>query len=427
MSDCPPVAARVDFIAGLEALVAQSQREGRHAALLLIDLTNLRGINHRHGYTMGDQLLAEAHAQLTSLSKLPDNVYRVAGKTFAFLMPGLLNPAFVALAINRLQQALEESLYIDEDVLPVDLRFGLAVNHQSRQPALNMLARAESTLADSRLGKPLRIDEAIIDESLPVADMLLEQHFAEALYNNDFELHFQPKIALKTGCVYGAEALLRWHLPGQGYVPPEELVKLAFASGRSYELTRWVFNRALRYQREWREDFSLPLAINVPADLVSSPDLPNMLQGAVAIWGADSAQVTVEITEGAVIEDNEAGFHNLERIRQLGLGLSIDDFGTGYSSLSYFKEIPATELKIDRSFVSRMLTDRQDYELVRIIINIGHLFGLRVVAEGVEDGATLEALRELGCDVAQGYLLARPMPEAELRAWLRERGYSAPR
>ncbi|MAL93531.1 MAG: hypothetical protein CME40_00380 [Haliea sp.] len=421
MSDCPPVAARADFLSGLDSVVVQSRQDEQHAALLLIDLSNLRGINHRHGYGIGDQLLAEAHAQLLTLSKLPDNVYRVSGKTFAFLMPGLTNPAFVALALNRLQHSLEEVLYIDEDLLPVELRFGLAVNHHSAEPALSMLARAEATLAESRLGKPLQVDQAIIHESTPVTDIVLEQRFAEALYNNDFELHFQPKIALGSGEVYGAEALIRWHLAGHGYVSPEELVGLAFAAGKSYELTRWVVNRSLRYQREWRGAMELPLAINVPADLVSSPDLANMFQGALAIWGADPAMVTVEITESAVIDDKEGGFHNLERLREMGLGLSIDDFGTGYSSLSYFKDIPATELKIDRSFVSRMLEDHQDRELVRIIIEIGHLFGLRVVAEGVEDEQTLCALSELGCDVVQGFLLGRPMPEEQLRAWLEAR------
>lgn len=421
MSDCPPVAARADFLSGLDSVVTESRQGEQHAALLLIDLSNLRGINHRHGYGIGDRLLAEAHTRLLTLSKLPDNVYRVSGKTFAFLMPGLANPAFVALALNRLQHSLEEVLYIDEDLLPVELRFGLAVNHSASEPALSMLARAEATLAESRLGKPLQIDQAIIHESTPVTDIVLEQRFAEALYNNDFELHFQPKVALASGEVYGAEALIRWHLPGHGYVSPEELVGLAFAAGKSYELTRWVVNRSLRYQREWRGSMDLPLAINVPADLVSSPDLANMFQGALAIWGADPAMVTVEITESAVIDDKEGGFHNLERLRKMGLGLSIDDFGTGYSSLSYFKGIPATELKIDRSFVSRMLEDRQDRELVRIIIEIGHLFGLRVVAEGVEDEQTLRALSDLGCDVAQGFLLGRPMPEEQLRAWLEAR------
>tara|TARA_R110001599_G_scaffold196210_2_gene392712 strand:- start:31087 stop:32367 length:1281 start_codon:yes stop_codon:yes gene_type:complete len=417
----PPVADRSRFISALEAAITLSSEHGEHTGLLLIDLWNLRVINHRHGFEIGDYLLRETQQQLQALSKLPDNVYRVSNKTYAFLLPRLTHPAFVALAVNRVQRTLEESLIIDDDILPVDLRLGLAVSRGSTQSALAMLVRAEGSLAQTRQGKPLQIDEAIQEPPVAERGLPLEQRFAEALYDNAFELHFQPKIDLRTGRVYGAEALIRWHLTDHGYVPPEELIALALASGRSYELTRWVINRALRYQREWKEDFTLPLAINLPADLVSSPDLANMLQSALAIWGTDPASVTVEITEGAVIEDKEAGFHNLEQLRSLGLGLSIDDFGTGFSSLSYFKEIPATEIKIDRSFIMRLLDDEQDQNLVKIIIDIGHLFNLDVVAEGVEDSATLDMLRALGCDIVQGFLFARPMPEAELRAWLRGR------
>lgn len=421
MSHSVPAINRETFLAGLETALELSREHGEHAGLLLIDLSNLRAINHRHGYQIGDRLLLETQRQLQALSKLTDNVHRISSRTHAFIVPRLANPGLIALAVNRVQRTLDEALFIDDEILAVDLRFGLAVNHGAAQPGLAMLARAEASLAQSRLGKLLHIDEAIQDRPEPVADLLLEQRFAEALYDNAFELHFQPQIDLRSGRVFGAEALLRWYLPEHGYVPPEELVALAYTSGRSYELTRWVVNRALRYQREWRGELTLPLAINVSADLVSSPDLPNMLQGALAIWGADPSLVTLEITEGAIIEDKEGGFHNLEQLRQLGVGLSIDDFGTGFSSLSYFKQIPATELKIDRSFVSRLLEDSQDRQLVRIIVDIGHLFGLLVVAEGVEDTGTQDLLRELGCDVAQGYLLAHPMPEAELRAWLAAR------
>lgn len=414
------------FIAALDAAIALSGEHGEHAGLLLVDLSNLRVINHRHGYEIGDHLLLEAYAQLQDLSKLPDNVYRISNKTYAFLLPRLANPAFIALAVNRVQRTLEESLNIDDDILPVELRLGLAVTRATAQGALAMLARAESSLVQTRQGKLLQIDEAIQEPIANQTSMPLEQRFAEALYDNAFELYFQPKIDLRSGKVFGAEALIRWQLPDHGFVPPDELVALAYSSGRSYELSRWVVNRALRYQREWRDDFSLPLAINLSADLVSNPDLPNMMQSALAIWGADPATITVEITEGAVIEDKEAGFDNLAQLRELGLGLSIDDFGTGFSSLSYFKEIPATEIKIDRSFVIRLLEDTQDQNLVRIIIDIGHLFGLDVVAEGVEDEATLEMLRALGCDIVQGYLYARPMPEAELRAWLKGRDILPP-
>ena len=197
-------------------------------------------------------------------------------------------------------------------------------------------------------------------------------------------------------------------------------MQLAEASGQTYELTRWVVNRALRAMREWRDTVALPVAVNIPAGLVNSPDLANMLSGALSIWGVEPSMLTLEVTEGAVIEDKEAGFNNLLHLRELGMGLSIDDFGTGYSSLSYFEHIPATEIKIDQSFVRRILGDSRDRALVGIIVDIAHLFDFAVVAEGVEDNQTLQYLRELGCDIVQGYLYSRPLPEDELLAWLQQ-------
>jgi EAL domain-containing protein (putative c-di-GMP-specific phosphodiesterase class I) len=153
--------------------------------------------------------------------------------------------------------------------------------------------------------------------------------------------------------------------------------------------------------------------------MVCNPDLPPMLRDAIAIWGVDPARVTLEITEGAIIEDKESGFDNLLELKNMGINLSIDDFGTGYSSLSYFKHIPAAELKIDKTFVGSMMQDSQDIELVKIMIHIAHQFGLVVVAEGVEDRATMLRLRELGCDSIQGYYVSKPLPAEEFESWLR--------
>lgn len=413
---------RAGFIAALGGFVGAARSSGNHLGLLLVDLSNLRPINHRHGYEIGDHLLAEAGRQLLAISKLPDTVFRIGGHSFAFILPQLDTPAFIALALNRVQRLLDETLHIDDEILPVQLRIGLAVNLEGKHSPLVTLARAEESLTRVKQGNALEIDALIGEEDNAQEDTALEQYFSEALYDNAFDLYFQPKVDLHTGRVCSAEALIRWHLPGYGAVSPERVVQMAVAAGQTYELTRWVVNRALRAMREWRDSAALPLAVNIPADLVSSPDLANMLHGALTIWGVDPSMLTLEVTEGAVIEDKEAGFDNLLHLRQLGMGLSIDDFGTGYSSLSYFKHIPATEIKIDQSFVRRMLDDSQDRALVGIIIEIAHLFGFSVVAEGVEDIATLQCLRELGCDVVQGYLYSRPLPEHELLAWLQQCG-----
>ncbi|QIB66021.1 putative bifunctional diguanylate cyclase/phosphodiesterase [Kineobactrum salinum] len=421
MSDVLHLVPRGEFLEVLGGAVDHAREGEEHLGLLLVDLGNLAAINHRHGYDIGDGLLREAGSQLLAVGKLPDTVFRISSHTFAFLLRQLNNPAFIALAVNRIQRLLDESLYIDADMLPVAVKIGLTVNRAGRQPAHAMLMSAEASLSQVKRGRALQIDELIAEEAPRQRNLVLEQQFSQALYDNDFELYFQPKIDLRSGQVCGAEALLRWSLQGYGSVPPEQIVQMAETSGQGYELAHWVVNRALRYLREWRGSWELPLAVNIQAGLVNHPDLANMIQGALAIWGASPAMLAVEITEDAIIEDKEAGFSCLKQLRALGLQLSIDDFGTGYSSLSYFRHIPATELKIDKSFISRLLGDEQERALVRIIVDIAHLFGLTVVAEGVEDSATLEALRVLDCDVVQGYFFARPLPPQELLDWYAKR------
>jgi EAL domain-containing protein (putative c-di-GMP-specific phosphodiesterase class I) len=252
------------------------------------------------------------------------------------------------------------------------------------------------------------------------ADFQLEQRFTEALRDNAFELYFQPKVNLATGRVESAEALLRWTPEGGEPVSPEMVVQLADAAGRAFELTKWVVHTAMRQLKSWRDTLDVGLALNIQAGLVGNPDLPALLRDAMVIWGVSPDKVTLEITEGAIIEDKESGFDNLLKLKNQGINLSIDDFGTGYSSLSYFKHIPAAELKIDKSFVSSMMVDTQDLELVKIMIHMAHQFGLTVVAEGVEDRVSMERLRELGCDYIQGYYFSRPLPASEFESWMRD-------
>ena len=415
-----PEIARASFIRSIGAAVSRAREEGSNLGLLLIDLTNLGRINHYHGYQTGDLILATTYEQLLDVSKLPGTVFRIGSHRFAFILPGLSNPALIALAMNRVTRLLEGGLYVDDSMVKVDLKVGFAVNRGGRRDSMATLALAEASLARVKAGGSHRVEDLLGDDGQEPVDYLLEQHFADALQDNEFELHYQPKVHLASGEVQSAEALLRWSPPGREPVSPEVLVELAETTGRAYELTRLVVHRAIRQVREWQPSPGVGLAVNVHAGLVANPDLPSLLRDALVIWGVDAGQVTVEITESAFIEDKESGFDNLLKLRELGVNLSIDDFGTGYSSLSYFKHIPAAELKIDKSFVSSMQEDPQDLELVKIMIHIAHRFGLTVVAEGVEDRASMDLLRSLGCDYGQGYFFSRPLPADEFENWLRE-------
>jgi len=413
-----PEIRRAAFSKVLEDTVANARRDSSNLGLLLVDLNNLTRINHYHGYPVGDRLLAIAYKNLLSVSKLPDTVFRIGSHHFAFILQGLSNPAFIALAMNKIQRVLEQELSFDEDVNGVDLKIGLAINRQGQREAMEMLSQAEASLAQVRRGESLQVEDLIGEEPEMTHDMQLEQLFAETLHENAFELYYQPKINLITGEADSAEALLRWQVEGGDFISPEIAVELADKTGRAYSLTKWVVHTALRQIKDWQDSIDISVAVNVQADLVNSPDLLTLLKDAIAIWGVKPENVTVEITESAIIVDKESGFDNLQNMKQLGIQLAIDDFGTGYSSLSYFKHIPANELKIDQSFVRSMQADPQDLELVKIIIYLAHQFGLSVVGEGVEDKESFEMLRDMGCDYAQGYYFSKPLPREEFKAWV---------
>lgn len=394
---------------------------------MLVDLTALARVNHHHGYEAGDQVLNTAYSQLLELSKLPDSVFRVGSHRFAFILPDLGNPAFIALAMNRVHRSLDNELHGDSGSTRFDIKIGIAINRRGEREFMTMLAQAEVSLSHARLGGVQRIEDVLAEEDGEPAQLWLEQQLAEALQDNAFDLHFQPKVDLVTGGVYGAEALLRWQSPEGEYVSPEFIIDWAETAGYSYDLTKWLVHRAMRQLRDWQGKLEVGLAVNVPANLAGDPDLPALFSDAMAIWGVPPGKVTVEITERAVIEDKQSGYDNLLRLKEMGIVISIDDFGTGYSSLSYFKHIPASELKIDKSFVDSMLVDAQDLELVKIIIHIAHQFGLTVVAEGVEDRESLDMLRELGCDTAQGFYISKALDGEAFESWIDCWGGIAPR
>ncbi len=413
----PPDIQREGFLEALDTAVQVTTRESTNLGLLLIDIVNLSRINHHQGYHVGDALLGRAFDLLQTVSKLDDSIFRIGSHRFAFILRDLTNPAFITLAMSRVTRLFDESLLSDELEVAIDLKIGLAVNLLGQRDTLTMLARAESSLNHVKRGGSYSLEDLLGNEPQDARDEALEAAFAEALHDNNFELHYQPKLDLRTGELVGAEALLRWHPADREPLAPAQILALAETSGAGFELCKWVVDRTLRQMHSWRNRIDVPLALNVQAGLVSSPDLVAMLQDALVIWGVQASQLTVEITEDAIIEDKESGFDNLLGVRGQGIQLAIDDFGTGYSSLSYFKHIPATELKIDRSFIARMENELLDLELVKAIIHLAQQFGLRVVAEGVENEATLSTLQELGCDYGQGYLFSAPLPATEFESW----------
>lgn len=416
--DLLPAYDRSSFIGSLESAIAEGIEQGSNVGLILIDIHNLRQLNHTYGFEQGDRVLHEAYDALMGIATLPGTVFRIGAGRFTFILPRLTNPAFISLAMNRVNSVLEQSFSHSEGSMPPMVFLGVAVNKGGVASALEMLVAAEQSLHEIQQGKERKLAHFMGMEATSSGFSELEDAFYQSLHNNAFQIYYQPKVNLHTGRADAAEALLRFQLEDGSFVSPQIAVDMAEASGRGYALTKWVIHRAIRQLGDWKHKFDLKVAVNIQASLVASPDLVSLVKDSLAIWGVDSDNLALEITEGGFIEDKESGFDNLARLRELGVRLSIDDFGTGYSSLSYFKHIPASELKIDKSFIDHIQDGGHDLELVKIMIYIAHQFGLLVVAEGVEDEATCQLLKTLGCDYIQGYYFSRPLPAQEFERWL---------
>ena len=411
---------RPSFFSSLNRFIDSSENDGSSVALILIDIVNLSQINHSNGYAYGDKVLRFCFNQLASISRIDDTVFRIGNRQFVFILPAIKTPSFVALAMNKIVKVLQSENGEINRVVKLDIKIGAALNKSSEHTADKTLQIAETSLKKAKAGTGVFYIGKPTDK--PVPTDAYEQVFKEKLSSNDFELYYQPKVNMSTGAIERAEALLRWQVPGEGFVSPEVAVDIAARTGESFALTKWVIHTAVRQIKQWeKEGHEISVAVNVQADLIQSPELVNLVKDSLTIWGVDKKQLTVEITESAVISDKEAGFDNLSKLKAFGVELSIDDFGTGYSSLSYFKHIPANELKIDQSFVRDMLENPQDEQIVKIIIEIAKLFNLKLVAEGIEDQQTYDYLKKLGCDYGQGYHMARPMPADEFIPFIKNR------
>ncbi len=247
-------------------------------------------------------------------------------------------------------------------------------------------------------------------------DLTLRHRIEEGLSQGEFVLYHQPKAHLGFGNIVGAEALMRWHVPGRGVVSPLEFIPTAERSELIRPMTWFALKAAVAECRQWPQEIGV--AVNIAPTLLDDPELVRVVHDALAIFGVAPGRLTLEVTESGLASNPARAFEVLSGLRDQGVRVAIDDFGTGYSSFAHFRDIPADELKIDRSFVSKMLRSDADARIVKAIIDLAHNFGMKVVAEGVEDAATAERLKTLTCDYLQGFWLAKPMPPIEFRDWL---------
>jgi diguanylate cyclase (GGDEF)-like protein len=400
--------------------IRTADREMRPAALLLLDLDRFKDVNDTLGHHHGDQLLVEVGQRLFGALREADTVARLGGDEFAALLPGATAEGAGAVA-DKLRAALQQPLSIDGVALDLDASIGIAVYPEHGNDAAELLQHADVAMYVAKQAH-LRflVYDPAVDQHSPRRLALLGG-LRRALERDELVLHYQPKADLRSGEIRSVEALVRWQHPDQGLLGPGEFIPLAERTGLIHPLTHWVLDAALDQAAQWqRAGLPLSVAVNISTRCLLDPAFPDQVTGQLATWQIPPDRLVLEITESAVMADPTRALEVLGRLHSLGVGLAVDDFGTGYSSMAYLKELPVDELKIDRSFVSQMATSPSDAVIVRSTIDLGHNLGLHVVAEGVETQHAWQELTALGCDMAQGYYLGRPMPAADLEQQLRQ-------
>ncbi|MEV4510076.1 EAL domain-containing protein [Dactylosporangium sp. NPDC049525] len=400
--------------------------DGRGLAVLLLDLDRFKEVNDTLGHQYGDELLRQVATRTTGALRTGDVVARLSGDEFAVLLPGASAADAAGLAA-RLQSELHRSFALDDVAVDVEVSIGIAVapEHATDTDALLRCADiAMYTAKDSKTGATLYRPNMHTEDG---NRLLLLGDLRRALDVTDqLTLHYQPKIRLDDGRLCGAEALVRWAHPTRGAIPPAEFIPVAETTGLITRLTLYVLRLAVAQARTWLDDgLPVPIAVNLSPRCLLDPDLVGHVTRLLHEHELPAELLRLEVTETAVMANPALATETLTALHRLGVRLSIDDYGTGYSSMAYLKSLPVDELKVDRTFVMHMDADPEDAVLVRGAIELGHNLGMTVVAEGVEGAAHVAALRELGCDIAQGYHYARPMPPADLTTWFRTSGAAA--
>ncbi len=416
----------------LTQLVREEQVRESATGVLMLDLDRFKEVNDILGHEAGDRLLQVVAERLADSAPAGATVARIGSDEFGVLLPNLVGGADAAVAVaEELNRALAEPIRFAEAALTAECSVGVAVS-QPEDGEIDLIRQADTAMYEAKNEqRQIAVYGAYMDSGR-IERLALLADLRAALTTNPEQLimHYQPKLDLRTGAIIGVEALVRWNHPTLGVISPDRFIPLAESTGLIESLTPLVLDLALTQCRDAQSGGApITVAVNLSARNISDPELPNRIANVLRRTQIPASRLVLEITESSVMGDPDQTLPVLHALRELGVCISLDDFGTGYSSLSYLQRLPVAEVKIDRSFVTGLSGDDDTTRaLVAAIIGLGDALGLRIVAEGIEDVATMNILRSMGCDVAQGYFIARPMAARDLTTWLQKHdGDAAPR
>ena len=410
---------RTLFLDRLSYAIAGAKRAGPSVGMIMMDVDRFKEINDTLGHQVGDQLLIEIGRRLEHTLRQSDTVARLGGDEFAvmFTAPTFKHAEEVA---ARVVGAFDSPIVLGDVSVDVNASLGIALYPAHADDAGTLMRHADIAMYDAkREHSGVAVYEPGRDEHT-LRRLSLVMDLRQAIARDELELYFQPKADVRSERVVHAEALVRWNHPRHGVMRPDEFIPLAEQSGKIGLITKWVIRKAIAQCAEWRrEGLELAVAVNLSALDLFDSELPIFISGLLSEARLPPASIVLEITESAVMKDAAFAQKMLADLKRRGVCLAIDDFGTGYSSLAHLKRLPVDELKIDKSFVLNLSeAAADDLVIVRSTIELGHNMGLVVIAEGVETAESWAILKRLGCDMAQGYYMSKPLPAEAFKAWL---------
>ncbi len=405
----------------LQHAMASAQRHQHHLAVLFIDLDSFKNVNDSLGHAAGDLLLMSVASRLCGCVREVDTVARLGGDEFVVVLENLENEANAVAVAAKIHATLARPMTVGTQNLHAAASIGIAIYPEDGESADTLMQNADTAMyqakargrGNSRFFAPIMNEQA--REKLELENTLLG-----SLERDEFQLYYQPILDLASGTLSSVEALIRWHSPERGLIPPDKFIPIAEETGAIVRIGDWVIQQACRDLAAWRAlGLTAPrVSVNISPRQFRQPGLTSRIHGILLESGIAASQLELEVTESALMERPDLAANLLHDLKALGMGIVIDDFGTGYSSLAYLKKFPIDKLKIDRSFVCDLLSDKSDREITLAVIALSHNLGLQVTAEGVELQAQLDFLRQHDCDSAQGYFFSRPMPPAAFQAFL---------
>jgi diguanylate cyclase (GGDEF)-like protein len=392
--------------------------------VVYLDLDGFKAVNDTHGHEEGDQLLITLTARMKQTLREGDTLARIGGDEFVAVLGDLEDVNASVPMLSRLLSAAAQPVTVNGAVLQVSASVGVTSYPQAQDVEADQLIRqADQAMYQAKLAGKNRYSffDAEQDSGIRSLHQVIER-IRQGLASDEFVLYYQPKVNMRTGAVVGAEALIRWQCPGAGLLAPGRFLPTIENHPLAVELGQWVIDAAVAQMEAWQaQGLSLPVSVNVGARQLQHADFVLQLQNSLAAHpGVAPVGLEIEILETSALEDLVRVSQVIEACRELGVTFAMDDFGTGYSSLTYLRRLRVNLLKIDQSFVHDMLDDADDLAILQGVIGLARAFGREVIAEGVETVAHGVLLLQLGCELAQGYCIARPMPACEVAAWLRD-------